>query len=282
MSYLGSYSHRLIYLNVHRSLSSFLVTERRRFGVPAPCACISAAAHPSERATRARSAPRSENENTTSEGICSGSNAELHGEDTTPFPLSSRAKGTPADDDGDDDGDRGLGRCGRRRRRWSATSRESSSPHCASHACLSNHSPCFSLAALVTAAAAVAAGGRVVLERWRGADGVVEAAALQWTRSTARSTSRQRRKRAAASARSVARVLGVRKRPVRRAAREVGRKVDRWEEEVRRTCSCSWNEGPWVKDDDDDDGGRSMTGMCALSDSMRVFSTGDSAAFGWR
>ena len=224
------------------SLSSpFLVTERRRLGVPAPSASAAAAAHPSERATRARSAPRSENENTTSEGICSGSNAELHGEDTTPFPLSSRAKGTPADDDGDDDGDRGLGRCGRRRRRWSATSRESSSPHCASHACLSNHSPCFSLVAV---AAAAAAAGRVVLERWRGADGVVEAAALQWTRSTARSTSRQRRKRAAASARSVARVLGVRKRPARRAAREAGRKVDRCEEEVRRTCSCSWNEGP--------------------------------------
>ena len=94
------------------SLSSFLVTERRRFGVPAPCASAAAADHPSERATRALRAPKSENENTTSEGICSGSNAELHGEDTTPLPLSSRpsspGKVIPATD-GDDD-DRGLGR----------------------------------------------------------------------------------------------------------------------------------------------------------------------------
>ena len=45
--------------------------------------------------------------------------------------------------------------------------------------------------------------------------------------SVARSTSRHRRKRSAASARSDARVAGVRNRPVRRAMMDVGRKDDR-------------------------------------------------------
>ena len=100
-----------------------------------------------------------------------------------------------------------------------------------------------------------------------------DVSALQRTRSTARSTSRQRRKRPAASARRVASVVGLRKRPVRRAVMEVGRKAERWDEEARRAWSCG--DGLGFKGVD---GGSRMIGICVLRDSTRVFSTDERAA----
>ena len=99
-----------------------------------------------------------------------------------------------------------------------------------------------------------------------------DVSALQRTRSTARSTSRQRRKRAEASARRVASVVGLRKSPARRAARVAGRKVERCEDEARRAWSCDDGGAKGV------DGGSRTMGMCVLRDSTRVFSIGESAA----
>ena len=71
----------------------------------------------------------------------------------------------------------------------------------------------------------------------------------------------------------MARVAGVRNNPDLRASMESGRKDDRCDVEVRRERSCDG-----VGRAFGEDVGNKMMGICELSDSTNVFSTGSKAA----